>query len=344
MHRIDGAGHVNGQFVHEDIDSNRPPTEITADWLNDYQGNLCRLVEAAGLVLSKGDYQQLLGALVKRGLQNAYFTSATGDGSADAITAAFSLPITDLADGMVLYVRATAANVTTAPTFTPAAGTIPAKAIVKGANKALAAGDIAGAGHRLQLQYDFATDKWILLNPAKGVNQITAIDWGDITNKPYGGIPVQQGTGIAQLNNAIKIGYRADGRLAATVDNTDLGPFIFGTPSDLSVNHATTAGYAGSAGDADTVDGYHADYLRGVGMGYADLAFNTTYTNSTSRTAFACCNVIGSGRIYVGGLVAASVNWGTTGIRGGLMAPVPPGQTFQMVQDGWGGDYCRIYW
>ena len=44
----------------------------------------------------------------------------------------------------------------------------------------MAAGDIAGAGHWIELQYDLTLDKWVLLNPATGVssapsNQIQAI-------------------------------------------------------------------------------------------------------------------------------------------------------------------------
>jgi hypothetical protein len=56
-------------------------------------------------------------------------------------------------------VRAAAANATATPTFTPNAGTIAAKTIVKGSNVALAVGDIAGAAHWLGLQYDATLDR-----------------------------------------------------------------------------------------------------------------------------------------------------------------------------------------
>ncbi len=39
--------------------------------------------------------------------------------------------------------------------------------------------------------------------------------------------PVQQGTGIAQQSNVVKIGWSEQGRLKATVDDTDQGNFIF---------------------------------------------------------------------------------------------------------------------
>lgn len=109
------------------------------------------------------------GGLVVGGLQgNACNISAAG-GTADAITGSYTPGITALSNGMTLYVRAGSANATTTPTFTPNSGTIAAKTIVKGAGAVLAAGDIAGGGHWIELQYDLTLDKWVLLNPATGV-------------------------------------------------------------------------------------------------------------------------------------------------------------------------------
>ena len=90
--------------------------------------------------------------------------SANAGGTSEALTASYTPSITALVNGMVVFVRAASANTTTVPTF--AANGTAAKAIVKGANAALAAGDIAGAGHWLELQYDLALDKWVLQNPA----------------------------------------------------------------------------------------------------------------------------------------------------------------------------------
>lgn len=59
MHRTDGAGHVGNRFVAEDLEANRPPTEITAAWMNDIQENIAKAIEAAGLVLVKNDHDQL---------------------------------------------------------------------------------------------------------------------------------------------------------------------------------------------------------------------------------------------------------------------------------------------
>lgn len=107
-------------------------------------------------------------------IQAAFNSSAVAGGTANAITGAFTPAIAALpaAPGTLsVFVRAGAANTTTTPTF-KADGTT-AKTIVKGANQALVAGDIAGAGHWLELQYDATLDKWILQNPAYGVNVVT---------------------------------------------------------------------------------------------------------------------------------------------------------------------------
>ena len=94
---------------------------------------------------------------------------ASAAGTADALTAAFSPAPRAWPTGVPFMVRAASANATTTPTFTPNSGTLAAKTIVKGANAALTAGDIAGAGHWLLMQYDATLDKVVLLNPALGI-------------------------------------------------------------------------------------------------------------------------------------------------------------------------------
>jgi hypothetical protein len=96
-------------------------------------------------------------------VQNRTVAYVDGGGTADAITAAYSPTVTALVDGMELGVRATAANATTTPTFSPDGLT--ARVIVKGGGSALAAGDIAGDGHDLMLRYDSTNTRWSLLNP-----------------------------------------------------------------------------------------------------------------------------------------------------------------------------------
>ena len=105
--------------------------------------------------------------LVVGGIQGGQLCSAVAAGTSDALTAKFTPAITQLFNGMSLSVRAGSANATTAPTFNP--NGLGALIIVKGNGLALAAGDIAGGGHWIDLQYDLTLNAWVLLNPAQGV-------------------------------------------------------------------------------------------------------------------------------------------------------------------------------
>lgn len=75
MHRIDGPGHVGNQFTSGDPSIGQQATMVTADWLNDMQGNMARAIEQAGIVLAKGNFDQLYAAIV------AIAAGAVGDGS-----------------------------------------------------------------------------------------------------------------------------------------------------------------------------------------------------------------------------------------------------------------------
>lgn len=190
MHRIDAPGYAVGNtFTDGNPSTGTPATIVDAAWLNDVQENVAQVIEASGLTLSKGDYTQLLKAIVTKGLQGNYFNVASAAGTADAITATFTPVVTALANGMTLYVRAAAANATTAPTFTPNSGTIVAKAVVKGAGIALAAGDIHGTGHWIELQYDSTLDKWVMKNPATGVVAAAGAKTGEYFWWPVGSTP-----------------------------------------------------------------------------------------------------------------------------------------------------------
>ena len=150
-------------------------TQITAPNISTYAG--APFIPAGGLIVG--------------GLQQNACISCTAGGTADALTGSFFPGITALpAAGsglLTLYVRPTAANATTTPTFTPNSGVIAAKTIVKGNGLPLAAGDIAGAGHWIELQYDATLDKWVLLNPATGMSTVTATNdasFADNSGKP----------------------------------------------------------------------------------------------------------------------------------------------------------------
>lgn len=107
------------------------------------------------------------GVATQKGVQAGDYNTSAAGGTADALTGDFTPDILTLENGLTLYVRALNANTTTTPTFSPDGLT--SKPVVKGNNLPLLAGDIAGAGHWLTLQYDATLDKWLLQNPAKGV-------------------------------------------------------------------------------------------------------------------------------------------------------------------------------
>lgn len=137
------------------------------------------------------------GGLVVGGLQQNLCNSSVAGGTADALTGSFFPAITAWPSTgvLTLYLRAAYANATTTPTFTPNPGVVAPVTIVKGAGAALAAGDIAGAGHWIELQYDPTFNKVLLLNPATGVTQSNA-----------GGIQTLTGT---VASNALTLGVPA---------------------------------------------------------------------------------------------------------------------------------------
>lgn len=116
-------------------------------------------------------FERIAGTYVEKlaiDTQSGKWRSAVAGGTADAITASFSPAILLLVDGLSVRVRASAANATTIPTFTPNSGLIAAAPIKKGANLNLAPGDVS-AGYWMDLTYDLSSNVWILKNPATGV-------------------------------------------------------------------------------------------------------------------------------------------------------------------------------
>lgn len=132
----------------------------------------CKTAAGTGIVVASaleivGDATNIYAANDGPGVLSLNVASASG--TADALTATFSPPPRSWAAiaGVPFWVRAASANATTTPTF--ATNGLTAKTIVKGNDLPLVVGDIAGAGHWLQIQYDAALDKAVLLNPARGV-------------------------------------------------------------------------------------------------------------------------------------------------------------------------------
>lgn len=102
----------------------------------------------------------------KLGVQQVAYSSANAGGTVNAVTAAFVPAIEALTHGMTVHVKLAGENTGTTPTFTPAAGVIAAKTVVKGDNLPLMPGDLSGWA---EFRYDQNIDKWVLKNPATGV-------------------------------------------------------------------------------------------------------------------------------------------------------------------------------
>jgi hypothetical protein len=136
----------------------------------------CKTAAGTGSPVAQGSFQVIygdgtniapVGYATQVGLQQNGYCIATAGGTSDAITGTYTPTISLLTNGMTLYFRAAYANATTTPTFK--ADGMAIKTVVKGNNLPLAVGDIAGAGHWIELQYDLTLGVWVLLNPATGV-------------------------------------------------------------------------------------------------------------------------------------------------------------------------------
>lgn len=133
------------------------------------------LIAEAGLAFDPTNWVQEVQAikLLISLVGSAYANAA---GTADAITADFAPDITSLAQPFTVFVRAGFANQTTTPNF-KADGTA-IQTIVKGANQALSIGDIPAAGFWMELRNDPTLGKYVLQNPATGVQAQPALKNG----------------------------------------------------------------------------------------------------------------------------------------------------------------------
>ena len=90
-------------------------------------------------------------------------------GTVNAITATYSPAISSVVDGLELKFRATGANTSTTPTFSP--NGLTARTIVKAGGQALLEGDIPRDNYECTVRYYAASTQWELLNPASTTNR-----------------------------------------------------------------------------------------------------------------------------------------------------------------------------
>lgn len=173
---------------------------------------------------------------------------ADGGGTANAITATYSPAVSTLIDGQECYVRATAANSTTTPTFSP--NGLTARTIVKNGNVALVAGDISGDGHELHLRYRVSDTKWELLNPA-----LNLIDEDNMASNTDLRAPTQQSVKAYVDANQLRlpVGSIYINRTNSTNPATLLGYGTWVAIADVMIIGASGTYPAGTTGGAATV-------------------------------------------------------------------------------------------
>ena len=236
-------------------------TALTASVAVDGQAVVTANIPLAGYKLTGvGAGTARTDAATLANIQDATGLWVAGGGTADAITATFSPAITAVVDGMLLAVRATAANTTTTPTFSP--NGLTARTIVKQGGQALAVGDIRAVSHDLLLRYRATGTVWELLNPTTGTMAIQAASAVAITGGTI--------TGITDL-------VVADGGTGASTF-TDGGVLIGNGTGAVQVTSAGTSGQVLTSNGAGVDPTFQAAAATGYTLG--------TPQATTSGTSF----------------------------------------------------------
>jgi len=202
------------------------------------------------------------------GLQDGKWNWVDGGGTADAITATYSPALTALVDGQFCFVRATAANTTTTPTFAP--NGLTARTIVKAGGQALAVGDIRADGHELILRYDLTNTRWELLNPAIAAARI-----------PTGHI---DGLALSAAGSTATFGVTAG--IAADSTGTQLmtlGSAFTKTMASWAAGTGNGALDTGSVANSTT---YHIFLIQNPTTGAVDILASTSASSPTMPSGY----------------------------------------------------------
>ncbi len=221
-----------------------------------------------------------------------------GGGTADAITASYTPAVTSVTDGDLFYVRATAANATTTPTFTPNSGTVTARTIVKNGNVALAAGDIAGDGHELHLRYRSSDTKYELLNPkgsrytVNGLTEETSVATSDM----LGGYDT---SGTAERKFSVQNVLKTINGLTEDTSPDPAADYVVtydGSASDVKkaklqtigsrVLLATLSTTSGTTVSATGLDGFRELYVEVAGVSFTGAATLTLAISDDNGAAY----------------------------------------------------------
>lgn len=289
----------------------------------------CKTASGTGVVVNTaalivGDGTNIQSAITDAAALFGETVSTATGGTADAITATFAPAPRYPSNGVTLSVRAASANATTTPTFTPNSGVIAAATIVKGNNLPLAVGDIAGAGHRLELAWDSTLSKWVLLNPANGVIPAavptgTVIHVSQNTTPPgylkANGAAVSRGA-YAALFAVIGTTYGV-GDGSTTFNLPDFrGEFLRGWDDSRGIDSGRVLGssqkgtvHSFDAGPVGAVLGDRTSSTGIGGVGHADLALDydanvaTNYPNAMqgyTATGAAFANIANTAEVGAG--------------------------------------------
>jgi len=151
-----------------------------------------------GAATNRTDYAQA--AQLVEGVINWKVAGGTGD----AITASYTIPTTTLVDGQLFYIRASAANTLTAPTFSPDGLT--ARAITAQGGSAIAVGAIQNLVEMV-LRYNLANTRYEWVNYSAGdvVGQSSSVDSEIALFSGTGGKTIKRatGTGFVKVVNGV---------------------------------------------------------------------------------------------------------------------------------------------
>lgn len=292
--------------------------------------------EVAFKVLADGSVYSGLEAYTKEGLpqlgqlQSGAHISGTAGGTVDALTLTTTPLFVPgmLVDGTRVLVQALGANTSASPTL--AVGTTGVGYICKGTNNALLPGDIPGAEYWCDFVFDSSLGKWVLQNPAKGVNP-------QIVGGTTGAIPYQTGPSATGLS--------AVGAAGQFLQSTGGGAPVFASPPSVTgafknLNLSTTGTSAPVTVTADEI-------VVSDGAGYYKTL--SAVSLSVAGTSVGVANGLDAGSLATNQWYSVWVIW-NGGTTAGLLstsdtAPTPPsGYTFKarvgwMKTDGTGNKY-----
>ena len=258
------------------------------------------------------------GARLQLGAQEKWLTDAAG--SADAVEAVFNPPVTQLLHGMTVQIRARLANTSTVPTLkVDETGALP---VVKGDNRPLMAGDIAGTGHWLELKYDEPLKKWILQNPATGIEgQIDRIATAEGTGDT---LTVRFSPPVTTLTDGMRLYVRATARntIGAPVIQIDgLPDAIIGKGANQPLKAGDIAG-AGHILELQWDEAHTLWSLQNPGNGIVPVEL--THDTVITALGFEPYNSANPAGYITASAAVNSANYAeTAGSVGGVANPVP---------------------